>query len=917
LSARLYHAGHKPPWGGYHGALDSKAGVTVSPREARHGACGGSSDRPLRDHGPARCRRYGRDAALGRDVALKVLPPEVASDREYVARFAREARTLASLNHPNIGTIYGWESSTGGQALVLELVEGPTLRDRIVAGPLPLEEALGIARQIADALEAAHDQGIVHRDLKPANIKVRPDGRVKVLDFGLAKALEGDRPIAPGESTMTDVGTRTGIVVGTPAYMSPEHARGEAVTRKTDVWSFGVVLFEMLSGRHPFGRGSSTEVMAAVLRASPEWESLPAGTPPAVTRLLRRCLEKEPRSRIHDIGDARLEIEDAISGRSSSPSGSSAAAGGDASRGWSRGARIATAAALVIVGAAIAAAYLPGGRPSTAPPPMVRLSIVPPLGTRLQNVPAVSPDGTMVAFIAARQGAPGQLWIRALSSRDSRILTGTEGVTFPFWSPDSRRIGFFADGKLKRVDAPGDNPPIPICDAKSGRGGAWLDDGTIVFTPEPYGPLARVPESGGLPVAFTTVNTADGELDHRFPARVPGGYLLYLVYKASAKTSGVRLVTLNAPNRALKFYQGIPAAEYDDGFLLFVKDSQLVAQRVHLPDGELTGEVVQMGAVRTSERGGRYFWSSSPSGLVMPGPLDPPLGQFTWLGHDGRILGTVGQPDAYLGVELSPDGQHVVTLHQPGGRLSVLDTARGVPSSTGVAALHPVWSLDGSRLAYMVISDAPPAPSVVRMISAPWAGGGTNEALHKDTPLFLNPVGWTRDGTFVWLEGDNGGSEVNIWQMPAGDPAGSKPYLEGAGHNVEGRLSRDGQWIAYAGDQSGDFDIIVQRFPSQGQRYTASLHGGRFPRWSADGRELFYLSRDFTKLMAVSVTGDPPVFGTPHELFTVNLVPIPIDSLTYSSYQYDVDSKNSRFIVNRLISEPVQTLDVVLNWNRK
>jgi hypothetical protein len=417
-------------------------------------------------------------------------------------------------------------------------------------------------------------------------------------------------------------------------------------------------------------------------------------------------------------------------------------------------------------------------------------------------------------------------------------------------------------------------------------------------------------------VAFTTVNTADGEFDHRFPSRVPGGYLLYEVSKETAMASGLRLVNVNAPNRALKFYQSISAAEYDDGFLLFVKDEQLVAQRIHLPDGELTGEVVQMGAVRTSETSGRYFWSSSPSALVLPGPLDPPMGQFTWFSQDGRTLGTVGQPDTYSGVDLSPDGQRLVTLHQPGGRLSVLDTARGVPSSSGVAALHPVFSLDGSRLAYMTLPA--PAPGVVRMVSAPWAGGGTSEALYKDTNLtWRDPVGWTPDGTFAWIEGAAGTTELNIWQMPAGQPARAKPFLEGAGHNPEARLSRDGRWIAYASDQSGDFDIIVQPFPSGGQRYTASLHGGRFPRWSADGRELFYLSRDFAQLMAVSVTGDPPAFGTPRELFRVKLVPIPIDSLVFSSYEYDVDSKNSRFIVNQLISEPVQTLNVVLNWNRK
>ncbi|HUL75276.1 MAG TPA: protein kinase, partial [Vicinamibacterales bacterium] len=515
------------------------------------------------------------DSSLGRDVALKVLPPDVASDKERLARFAREARVLASLDHPNIGTIHGWEDSTGLQAIVLELVEGPTLRERMASGPMRLDDALGIARQIADALESAHEQGIVHRDLKPANIKIRPDGRVKVLDFGLAKALEGDEG-RPNDSATTVAATRSGVALGTPAYMSPEQARGEAVNRRTDIWSFGVVLFEMLAGRHPFGSGPPTEVMAAILRATPEWEALPAGTPPQVTRLLRRCLEKDPRSRIHDIGDARLELEDAIAGRSSSPSGSTyAASSGGIARGWSRGAQIGAAAGgLIVVGAAITGAYVLGARraaPLSAPAAEMRFQVMAPADAYFQNAPAVSPDGRSIAFVAATENGQNQLWVKALSATTATVLPGTKGAIFPFWSPDSASIGFFAEGQLKRVSARGDRPPSKVCDASLGRGGAWFDDGTIVFAPDGFAPLLRVPASGGTPIGLTELNKAQGELSHRFPARVSGKYLLFYVTENDREAAGARLISLDDPSHQIKSYPGIDEAEYADGFLFTVK----------------------------------------------------------------------------------------------------------------------------------------------------------------------------------------------------------------------------------------------------------------------------------------------------------------------------------------------------------
>ncbi|MGH9411235.1 MAG: protein kinase domain-containing protein, partial [Vicinamibacterales bacterium] len=408
-----------------------------------------------------------RDVRLARDVALKVLAPQVERDGHALTRLAREARVLASLNHPNIGAVHGWEESSGVHAIVLELVEGPTLLERIAAGPLGLDEALKIARQIADALDAAHEQGIVHRDLKPANIKVRPDGRVKVLDFGLAKALTPDRSDPEAATAMSL--TQSGVIVGTPAYMSPEQARGEPVTRSADVWAFGVVIYEMLAGRRPFAGASPSDTLAAILHETPDWDALPRRTPEAILRLLQRCLEKDPHSRLRDIGDARLEIEDARASLSGASSGTRRAAGELAgAHRWSKGRRLAVVAGMLfLIGAAATGAYLVGRSGSPAPTSLVtRLALLPPRGKQLTSAPAMSPDGRSIAFVAQNDDGTGRmLWLRELSSEQSRELPGTADAEYPFWSPDGKNIAFFvkSGGKLERLRI-GDTAPELICD---------------------------------------------------------------------------------------------------------------------------------------------------------------------------------------------------------------------------------------------------------------------------------------------------------------------------------------------------------------------------------------------------------------------------------------------------------------------
>ena len=468
------------------------------------------------------------DTTLGREVALKVLPERFASDPERLARFDREARLLASVNHPNIATIHGVAHAESGPALVLELIDGQTLQDRLDDGPLSLSEALRISGQVADALEAAHERGIVHRDLKPANIKIRPDGTVKVLDFGIAKLLDSsEHPIA-GAATVTETGL--GVAIGTPTYMSPEQTRGAEVTRRSDVWAFGAVLFEMLSGRVAFAGPTPSDVVAGILQRTPDWSALPPTTPAAITRLLKRCLERESRARLHDIGDARLEIEDAERTLRDGEQASMQAARDDTAR-WS-GRRVGWVAivSLATLGLAI---YLWSSRSEDARPE-VRLQLAPPTGTRFVSVPAVSPDGRQIVFATVPDaGGDVRLWLRPLSASAATELSGTLGASYPFWSADSRSVAFFADGRLKRVAATGGNPVI-ICDAEVGRGGLWLEDDTIVFAPTGLSPLMRVHAAGGEPATWTTLQ--DDETGHRFPQRLPNRQLLVLFGQAIASS---------------------------------------------------------------------------------------------------------------------------------------------------------------------------------------------------------------------------------------------------------------------------------------------------------------------------------------------------------------------------------------------
>jgi Tol biopolymer transport system component len=855
------------------------------------------------------------DTTLGRDVAIKILPQEFTTDTTRRARFEREARLLATVNHPHVGAIYGVVDAEGIRGLVLELVDGPTLADRLTAGALPLREALRIACQIAEALEAAHEKGVVHRDLKPANIKVTPQGVVKVLDFGLAKAIASSAAEngLHGSLAVTSDRSTPGLILGTTAYMSPEQARGGEITRRTDVWAFGAVLFEMLTGRRPFGGATVSDVVAAILRATPDWSTLPADTPPSIARLVRRCLERDPNARMHDIGDARLEIEDAEKALDAGTLIAAAPSAGDGTI-RSRSSRrlvLGGAALLAVAALAAAGAYVLGSRRAPIEGTEVRLEMQPPDGTHFVSVPAVAPDGRQIALVTARNaGGESQLWVRPLSTNAAIPLAGTEDASYPFWSPDSRSVAFFAGGKLKRLNLAGGDPRV-ICDAAAGRGGLWLDDGSIVFAASQFAPLVRVRAAGGEPAPFTTL--ASDELGHRFPQRLPGRQLMYFSVNRAPEKNGTRLISVDAPDRPLAFFATRGIAEYVNGFLVFERREStggpVLAQRVTLPSGQLTGDPVEIGRTRTSETLGRRVFSTAPTGVIAyQGPLET-VGQFTWMSRDGRAIDTIGTPVAQQGVEFSPDGQRVATLRS--GAIWALDLARPVPNRvTREGHRHPIWTRDGERITSLYQGRG---ISMFDLVTTSVSTGAV-ETLLQQTVL-VKPMAWSRDGqTIVYVASSSQGPERAIWTMPVADPRKAAVYLQDGAQNLEARLSPDGKWLAYTTDRSGRFEVEVRSFPVPGAKHPISLEGGAFPRWRADGRELYYLSAD-SHLMAVAVRpGDPPVFGPPERLFEVHLVAHQ-DRGNFAQYEYDVNADGSRFLINRQIAEPSSSMTIVLNWN--
>jgi hypothetical protein len=859
------------------------------------------------------------DSKLNRDVAIKVLLAAVASDPDRLARFSREAQVLASLNHPNIAAIYGLEDgpAEGGRhtsALVMELVEGSTLADRLATGPLPLDEAIAIARQIADALQAAHEAGIIHRDLKPANVKIRPDGTVKVLDFGLAKALDpggGSSASAMNSPTLSVHGTQMGVILGTAAYMSPEQARGRAVDRRADIWAFGVVLFEMLTGRRAFDGDDISITLASVLKDDMKWDALPADLPTPVRRLLRRCLEKDPKRRLSSIGDARLELDDATilapeDRRPAVPVAVRAAARPKTLALWV----VATLAIVAAVGVVLWAPWR-----ATIDPPKTSFEVrleEPGPGLNSPLMLAVSPDGRQLVARVVDQGV-NKLWMRPLERLTGVTMTGTEGAAFPFWSADGRQIGFFAERKLKKVDTLGAQPQN-VADVTDARGGAWNRDGVIVFAPTVNGPLFRVAASGGDAVPVTELDSSRGETSHRFPRFLPDNlHFLYLVVGSNPANAGIYLGSLTSKDKT-RLVGGTTKPEFaPPDILLFLRESTLMAQRFDPSSGELSGDPFQVAEnVSSNPTAGAGGMTVSETGVLAyrPGGLTGGR-QLVWIDRTGKTEATSGPLGMYENPRLSPDGTRLAIFRpEGGGDIWINDLERGSSTrftSSDGADNVPTWSPDGKRIAFVSNRDGG-----VFNIYVKDAGGTSAEELLLKTPHNKTLNDWSADGRYILYEEVNPATKADLWMLPlVGD---SKPMRVVASpfNDAAASVSPDGRWVAYTSDDSGRRQVFVQSFPPSGGRWQVSTTAvdTAYPRWRSDGKELFFdVSGQLTSVdLAGTLPGGVFEAGVPRPLFRglQNLPP----------HNYDVTPGGQRFLVLSApnLLEGSAPIVVVLNW---
>ncbi len=877
-----------------------------------------------------------RDTKLNRDVALKVLPKNVAGDSERMARFKREAQVLASLNHPNIATIHGLEESGGTRALVMELVEGATLAERIKSGAIPLEEALPIARQIAAGLEDAHERGIIHRDLKPGNIKITPEGTVKILDFGLAKALEtaaassGDS--APGPSledspTLSSVATQAGVILGTAAYMSPEQAKGKKVDRRADIWAFGVVLFEMLTGRRLFDGDSTAEILATVMMTEPKWEALPSGLPPRMRTLFLRCLEKDAKRRLQAIGEARIAIEETLSGADSvAATYDRRASGGERSsprRPVSR--RLVPWALSAILGLALAALII--SNVLQAPPParaVARVVIpLPPtdrLALGLNPVLALSPDGSRLVYVASRSGGK-QLYVRAIDLFEATPIPGTEGAETPFFSPDGQSVGFFAEGRLKRVSLSG-GAPLTLCTVASARGASWAPDDTIIFTPSyGYSGLLRVSAGGGTPKPLTTPDQKKGEVSDRWPQVLPGGkaVLFTLWSGGSFDDASVGVLLLETGERRTLLKGGTFARYVPSGHLVYARAGGLLAVPFDLKRLEVTGPPVSIleGVSMHPTTGAAEFSSSNNGSLAyFAGGLRTEERTLVWVDRKGTAQPLPAPAHPYFFPRLSPDGLRLaVGISGSDVGVWVYDLARGTLTLVTKTAImpNPIWTPDGKRLTF---NDAQHGPW--NLFWTPADGSGTAERL-TTSENGQSPGSWSPHGqALAFSEMDpTTGYDIQVLKLE-GEPsallkAGRKPqpFLQTPSNASAPMFSPDGRWLAYQSNESGRNEVYARPFPAPGGKSQISTEGGTEPIWARNGRELFYRNGD--KLMVVAVeTKAAFAAAKPKLLFEGQYEP----GLYAFSANYDVGPDGQRFLMLKSSEQgtPATQINVVLNW---
>ena len=837
------------------------------------------------------------DTRLDRVVAIKVLPGHLASDPERRERFDREAKVISSLNHRHICALYDVGRQDGIDFLVMEYVDGETLADRLARGRIPLDETLTLARQIADALEAAHDHGVVHRDLKPANIKITSDGMVKVLDFGLARNA-GTGPRLDVSNSPTVMVTTPGLILGTAAYMSPEQANGKEADRSSDVWAFGCVLYEMLTGRRAFDGDTVGEILANVLKTEPASQQLPAETPDGVRRLLRRSLQKDHRVRVRDIRDARLELAET---QNATPDKDHVT--GARSR---RGERLAWASALGLVAAI--AGVLGVWALSPAPvAPETHLEITTP-PTRDATL-AISPDALKVAFVA-RSAGESRLWLRLLDSPTARLLAGTEGASFPFWSPDSRSIGYFADGMLKRMNLD-DGSIQPLMSAASGLGGAWNVDGTMIVSTNPGTPILRVPAGGGEPTVVTRFDSPQ-QRSHSYPQFLPDQRHFLFFVTGSPEARGVYVGQLDSVSTKRLFDADTPAVYASNGQLLFVREGKLLAQRFDPERLEVTGDAVP---IADHMNVGTALSASAAGPIVYRTPsADSGQRQLVWLDRSGMETDKVVYPDTTSpGPALSHDGRRVALFRYTKGNMDIwsYDTVRRAWDRFTFDSgddIFPLWSPDDSSI---VFGSRRGGMNLYRKVLS---GPQGSEELLLSTSEAKFPMDWSPDGRFLLYDSVSPKGGVDIWVLPL---EGRKAFavVQTPFNERLGQFSPDGKWIAYQSDKTGRFEIYVQPFPGNGGDFPVSSNGGTQVRWNPRGTELFYVAAD-DRLMAVPirVPSNPTTFEAGKPLWVSGTgmggaVP------GTNRHTYVVAQDGQSFVINSVPEEAsASPIMVIQNW---
>ena len=846
-----------------------------------------------------------RDTRLNRDVALKVLPEVFSRDTQRMARFEREARLLASLNHPNIAAIYGLEESGPIRALVMELVEGATLAERIAAGAVPVDEALPIARQVADAVEYAHEKNVIHRDLKPANIKVTADGTVKVLDFGLAKAMseeltETDISNSP---TLSMAATRQGMILGTAAYMSPEQAKGRVVDRRADVWAFGVVLYEMLTGKQAFHGEDVTEVLAAVVKSEPAFDALPSKTPPAIRNLLRRCLEKNLRRRLRDAGEARILMEDVLSG-SISAEPVAAQHEGHERLAWS----FAAALFVALVATVAFGGFLYFRRAPRQGDTLVRFSVASPPGTvrPVGTGFAVSPDGESFAFTATGADGVSRIFVRRIDSTEAQALAGTDRATDPFWSPDSRSLGFARETGLYRSDL-GANPPKRLCDIPGAfRGGTWGSGGVIVFATRASG-LLRVPDTGGMPAPVTTLDAGAKEVDHIGPWFLPDGRHVLFLALTGGETRGIIWATsIDDPART-QIVESSGAAAYASGWLLFTTDvpRSLAAQpfdpeRLTL---EGTPQPVRDG-LPTAGTIGQPGFSVSASGTLVVDRPPAIMSQLTWMDRTGRTVATLGPRATIPSFTLAPDERRVVAEVRDNDAVKddlwLFDGVReeGTRLTYEGLTTRPLWALDSRHIYF----------TGTKFTLRTLAIGATAATAFENSDPFAHFEDVTRDGRYLVFKSIKAPAE--IWIQRAGT-AERRALVQGQFYASGARVSPDGRWLAYTLTLPSGTEVFAQPFDRPGDRIQVSVKGGFGPIWRDDGRELYYESAEGLMAAAMTERGDVLEAASPQKLFSIHTQ----GYVSNQPHNVEIAAHGQKFLVNTIVGDSDNVpLEVTLNW---